>query len=292
MLLSACNSADDELPAATPSQTEPAADAESAGEAARDALGRGEVVVNVSGGFVTLTSNHAPRARVLTELARVGGFAIDLRSDGERRLTLRVEEALLRDVVALLAQSDGYSLAYGFDAGSQAHRVVRVEIGGASGRLLDDSGLDETERDYVIARQRDRMMRDRLDRTRPDFRLLEDELASPYAEVRAAAIIDLDAAYEDTDRVLGIALDDPSKRVRLAAIQRLEEAEGRDVVSGLIDLLEDEDPDIRAAAIAGLEWQDDSRAIDPLVELLDRPEVAADLELAAMIEDAIVWLEE
>jgi HEAT repeat protein len=63
-------------------------------------------------------------------------------------------------------------------------------------------------------------------------------------------------------------------------------------VSGLIDLLEDEDGDIRAAAIAGLEWQDDSRAIDPLVEMLDRPEVAADLELAAMIEDAIVWLEE
>jgi len=71
-----------------------------------------------------------------------------------------------------------------------------------------------------------------------------------------------------TQALIG-ALDDPSKLVRLRAVESLAVHEDMDAVPALIQKLSDKDADVRTAAIDALGFLQDDRAVPALLELVE-----------------------
>ncbi len=115
-------------PPAAPPETDPGDVVE---QAPRDTwtpiapLEAGAVRVRVDGSSVSLQANEAPRSDVLRALARETGTRLDVSASGieDRRITARIDDAPLFDVLSLVLRGVEYELVIGFDPLSQTHRV-------------------------------------------------------------------------------------------------------------------------------------------------------------------------
>jgi hypothetical protein len=126
-----------ELPADSPHDEPPAAVqipplAPGAVSASRDVRG------------TRLRANQAPISLVLESLAAAVGFAfeIDEAALEERKLTARIVDASIYDVLAVVLHGTDYELDLAFDPESQAHQIVRLRVGAGLG---EPEGVLESE---------------------------------------------------------------------------------------------------------------------------------------------------
>lgn len=82
---------------------------------------------------------------------------------------------------------------------------------------------------------------------------IHGRLASPDPEVRRIAVMNLlDSDADDIEMLLLAALKDADANVRVEAARLLEGYETREVVAGLVDVLDDDDAEVREAAAISL----------------------------------------
>ena len=114
-----------------------------------------------------------------------------------------------------------------------------------------------------------------------------EALDHPDPQVRADALLELACVEEDLERVMSLALGDPSAEVRAAAISALEEVEHPRAIDALLAALHDLDRDVVLAAIEALSWREEPAARAGL----ERLAVSDDPELAAAAREVLDTLE-
>lgn len=93
---------------------------------------------------------------------------------------------------------------------------------------------------------------------------------SPGERLAVVRVLTRSPATEFTSKLIGVALADPDRRLRVAAAAALKEYGQQGTIASLVRVLDQRDPALRAAALDTLETLGDSRAVGALVRHLRR----------------------
>jgi hypothetical protein len=283
-------------PAAAPSKSQP------------------RLVVEVAGDRVRLIAREIARRELLEELAFEAHFVLELGDFEPQRVTLRLEDASLDEVLGAVLVGTPYGIDYDFDRRVQTLRVGSFEeppvalvpvardesaIGVRGGESIlnapsPDRPASLRERQILEEAELQRL----LDDPRPDVRAaaaeLERVLDDSPSDARAAAAEREPLLDDPPSDLFGAAaelkplLDDPSPEVRAEAVYDYDH-EGPLGLDPLIDLaLSDPDPGVRAAAAETLGHEGSPSALSTLVETLKDPSpevLRISIETLALVGD-------
>lgn len=266
----------------------------------------GEVKIEWNERGVTLRCREAPTVAVLQQLAKKGGFELQLRALPSRVLTLQIEEQAPAEVIARVLSHAAYEAVYALDPETGAQYLATLRVGESppakrtAASTPQDAHTQQAAAEIaqavrrVLASEgegRDQASEEAVDRRRAmnDVRrerlaLLEDE----DPELRAEAVADLDPTGENLARLKALLRSDPDSRVRTAAVSQLGEGDSYGATAGLIEALQDSEPEVVIEALDHLAFKDDptlSRHIEPLRK-------HADPGVRSAAEDAIEFLED
>ncbi len=251
----------------------------------------GTARVLFANGRVSVLSNGAERLAILEQLAQQAGFALREGDLKRKALTLRIEDAPLREALATLLVGVRYSLDFDFDAARGRHVVRAVAIGppvaavaaavaASQPREIGRKGRGRLEkkrrRSPAMSPEESQRMRERdTARAQAMQPQLLVQLEDPDPRVRAEAVLLLPVFGEEAEdaerfeRVTTLLADDPDRSVRIAAAERLGGFESQEAVRPLVLALSDSDRGVVLAAIEALEDVDDVAAIPDLELLLE-----------------------
>jgi hypothetical protein len=297
--------------AADPTVAAPVVEAAAASDPALPAPGTARV--EFANGRVSVFSNGAQRLAILEQLAEKAGFEL-LVGDVERlALTLRIEDTPLGEALTTLLAGVPYRLEYDHDAAAGLHVLVWLTVGypvsaGAAAQPEPEDEEPQFESAQEVFWRYGENLRERLLAMSPEERQrmreehaawaeamepeLLEQLEDPDPEVRSDAIADLPIEGEGAigaerfQRIASLLADDPDRRVRIAAVERLGELESPEAINALAKTLSDPDHEVVLAAIEALEDVDDASAIPYLEPLLQDP----DTEIRDAAEFAIEYL--
>jgi hypothetical protein len=316
-LTTSCGSEDADEAAAEPSIEAPAAH-----QPSLPVLGTARV--EIANGRVSVLSNGAQRLAILQRLADEVGFDLDVGDLEPLALTLRIEDAALGEALVTLLAGVRYRLEYDFDAAVGSNVLVWLAVGepvsvgepaAVGGVPLSESEPRRPDADVaphldapavrdLIEQQRARLaamspeerrrLRERsaarADAMEPEFL---EQLEDLDPRVRAEAVSELPLEGEGAkgaerfERMASLLGEDPDRRVRAAAAERIGEIESPEAVHSLALALSDPDREVVLAAIRALEDIDHVSAVPHLQSLLQDP----DPEVREAAEFAIEYIQ-
>jgi hypothetical protein len=255
----------------------------------------GEVVVEVSDRGVTLLANQAPRLEILRQLESASGVKVLVRKPSDREwanVTLKVVGVPAETAFERVLHGIAYQLHYRVKRADGSHVLGMVAVG-------RKRGMDETARAERRGGRRQRRTERRPER-QPSPEALEreqdqEELAAQVARQledadpveRVEGVSSIETDNEGVARLTGIVENDPSVAVRVAAVERLGDADTLAATSQLLLALRDSHPDVVLAAIDALEFVGDE-SIAPQLEFLLQHE---DPRVRVAASEAIDFLE-
>jgi hypothetical protein len=275
----------------------------------------GAARVEFADGRVSVFSNGAQRLVVLRQLAEQVGFELVIGDLERRALKLRIEDAELREALGLLLRGVRYDVEYDYDAGEGSHALSRLTVGEpiaavaaaprAERRVIElkiESAREEEARNQfesyrerlaaMSPEERQRLRDERAARAEAMEEELIAQLGDPDPMVRADVISELplggegQQSAERLERIARAAADDIDPLVRIAALDRLGEADSPEVLDPLVAALGDPDRQVVLEVLDVLQDRDDASVIPYVEPLLQDP----DPDIREEAEFTIEWL--
>lgn len=245
------------------------------------------------GRLVTLAANQVALEEILRKLSDELDF--ELRAelpDRQRPVSVRRADAGLHALLDELIPGVAYAVESRWDPDSGLRSARRLWVGDAGVRMerqlaalatraAELAREDEVEEpfEYDEEQELDEEDFDRDDTSgesgfedvRPLSDLLRDlDSRDPRLRARAAAAIEPEG--RGLDALLNVVERDPDPAVRVAAVERLEDANTYGGVQGLLRALEDRDRRVVIAAMESLEFAGDESNVPELERFLDHPD--------------------
>ncbi|MEE2673717.1 MAG: HEAT repeat domain-containing protein [Myxococcota bacterium] len=259
----------------------------------------GEALFRIAGDRLTLVANAAPRGPLLDALADQLDFDVVSGDVGEEPVTLRIEDAHLRDALPQLLPDRAYRVAYRFDAATGRHEVARLEIApsGASAFVampdfvIPDFVPDLGETRAITPRATQAKLLsppdpDRQSEAEADWEALLLRLDDADVDERIEALELIDPEGNGLPLIIDRLARDPDPRVRAAAAEKLDFSDTLVSVDALVSALNDPDKQVVLAAIDALELTDDITVTEDLALLLQH----ADEEIREAADEAIDFI--
>ena len=232
---------------------------------------------------MTLACNGEPRVAILEKLAAAADFGLEIGALEPLRLTLRIENTKLEEVLPLLLGDVEYQVAYAFDRELGRHVMSSLRVGTLDApppvagaieaarerrELRWDEGSSARPAEAMREELR-RANRERRARAEADRQMLFADLDSSEPEVRAEAASEIDPEGQALAKLAAMLAEDPDPRVREAALEQLAGVELHAAVDALIRALDDPDPHIVVLAIEAIENDGDESLVPEIEPLLD-----------------------
>ena len=259
----------------------------------------GEVLFQISDERLTLIANAAPHRTILDVLAEQLDFEVVASDIGVEPVTLRIEDAHLRDALPRLLPDRAYRVAYRYDRTSGRHELSRLEIAPRGATVfvaLPDYVIPEFVPELGDTRgiappvSGTKLLSPPDPHSQPEaevaWQALVLRLDDADAEERIEALNLIDPGGNGLLLIVDRLARDPDPRVRSAAAEKLEFADTLAGVDALVSALDDPDKQVVLAAIDALELTDDYTVTQDLARLLEHP----DEEIREAAADAIDFI--
>lgn len=222
----------------------------------------GEMRVSWSGSLFDVQANHVPRAQLLRELARQGGFELLDRSTESLRVSLDARSAALEGVLTSVMGETPFAVHYAFEQGRGAAAPSSVVVGKATQNVLTGRDLRAQAERYAKALGLE------VDEVEEALKLADDP-EHAAAEVERAAQL---AAYVPRELT-------PEER---AAFERDRAARQASAQQEHYAATESPDPEARGFAVGTLD-PTDPRELEMLAGAIDDPNAGVRREAAIQL---------
>ena len=282
-LLLACDSSPDtERQAAVPAATMEAADVATTPAVIAPATSlpmpeAGKHVIELSAGMVSIRANQVDELALLDELAMLANFQLLIGEVDWKTVSVDMPAQPLHAALGELLQNHAYQIVYTPDKNTQQQVLSEVFIGGLSAAAVSDSKdtgtthkstLNNTEEPSEDGEQQAYIR----------------QLQNPQADVRAAAVEEVEPVGDALYLLTDMLVKDPSAEVRIATSEALEDSDDPLAVAALVKCLQDEDPTVILQCIESLDLLGDETTVVHLQPLLTHYHPGVNAAAAEAIE--------
>jgi hypothetical protein len=285
-----------------------------AGSARARRLASGEFRASLNAGRLTAEGNAASQIALVARVAKLAAARIEVGTVDTQPVSVEIVDLPLPQALPILLAGLPYTSVYRFDTGQNRHVLVELRVGKLAPQITTAELTAESAggRDSVGSRaarsrpqaeeilpappvldpvtlSRDHALKRRviLDDRKKSEQLQRAERGTTTSE-RRRGITSINPQGEGLAVLLRSLATDPDPKVRAAAAERLGRGQGYAATRGLVEGLQDPDPDVRVRSILGLSEMRDPSVLDELERARNesadaRVQAAADQAIASML---------
>ena len=237
----------------------------------------GEQIIELFSGMVSIRANQVVELDLLNELAARANFQLLSGDVDWKTVTVDMPAQPLHTALGQLLQNYSYQIVYTPDADTQQQVLSEVFIGGLSAAATSDS-KDTEAANKSTPGNIEEPPEDGEQQT------YIQQLQSPQAEVRAAAVEEVEPVGDALNLLTDMLVKDPSPEVRIATSEALEDSDDPLAVAALVKCLQDEDPVVIVQCIESLDLLGDETTVQHLEPLLTHYDPGVNAAAAEAIE--------
>ena len=237
----------------------------------------GEQIIELFSGMVSIRANQVVELDLLNELAARANFQLLSGDVDWKTVTVDMPAQPLHTALGQLLQNYSYQIVYTPDADTQQQVLSEVFIGGLSAAATSDS-KDTEAANKSTPGNIEEPPEDGEQQT------YIQQLQSPQAEVRAAAVEEVEPVGDALNLLTDMLVKDPSPEVRIATSEALEDSDDPLAVAALVKCLQDEDPVVIVKCIESLDLLGDETTVQHLEPLLTHYDPNVNTAAAEAIE--------
>jgi hypothetical protein len=253
---------------ATPPVTEPAA---------KPLPPAGKSAIEFSSGIVSIRANQVVELELLNELAARADFQLLSGDVDWKTVSVDMPAQPLHTALGELLQGYPYQIVYAPDANTQQEVLSEVFISGLSAAAISGS-KDNGPASEAALKDAEEPSED------GEQQAYIRQLQNPQADVRAAAVEEVEPVGDALYLLTDMLLKDPSPEVRIATSEALEDSDDPLAVAALVKCLQDEDPVVIVKCIDSLDLLDDKTTVVHLQPLLTHYDPYVNAAAAEAIE--------
>lgn len=221
----------------------------------------GNYVIDLAPGNISIRANQVNALEILDGIAAQAGFRLLTGEIAWETVTVDIQKDTLHAALVELINAYPYLIIYTPDKDTRQEVLSEVVVGDLLATATADSDAATATGDEAPLESPD-------DLSDPGQQAYLEELQSPFSEVRARAVEEIEPVGEALYVLTDLIVNDPSPEVRIATTRALEFSEDPLAIQALAACLKDEDLYVVLECITSLEHIGDATTVVHLQPLL------------------------
>lgn len=221
----------------------------------------GNYVIDLAPGNISIRANQVNELEILDDIAARAGFRLLTGDVAWETVTVDIQKDTLHAALVELIKAYPYLIIYTPDKDTRQEVLSEVVVG-------DLLATETADSDAATAAGDEAPLEGLDDLSDPGQQAYLQELQSPFWEVRARAVEEIEPVGEALYVLTDLIVNDPSPEVRIATTRALEFSEDPQAIQALAACLKDEDLYVVMECITSLEHIGDKTTVVHLQPLL------------------------
>ncbi len=218
-------------------------------------------MIDLAPGNISIRANRVNTLEILDGIAAQAGFRLLAGDIAWETVTVDIQKDTLHAALVELIKAYPYLIVYTPDKDTRREVLSEVVVGDLLATATADSDAATAAGDEAPLENPD-------DLPDPEQQAYLEELQSPFPEVRARAVKEIEPVGEALYVLTDLIVNDPSSEVRIATTRALEFSEDPLAIQALAACLKDEDLYVVLECITTLEHIGDATSVVHLQPLL------------------------
>jgi hypothetical protein len=223
--------------------------------------GAGNYVIDLAPGNISIRANQVNELEILDGIAAQAGFRLLTGDVAWGTVTVDIQKDTLHAALVELIKAYPYLIVYTPDKDTRQEVLSKVVVGDMLATETADSDAATAAGDEAPLESLDEL-------SDPGQQAYLQELQSPFWEVRARAVEEIEPVGDALHVLTDLIVNDPSPEVRIATTRALEFSEDPLAIQALAACLKDEDLYVVIECITTLEHIGDATTVVHLQPLL------------------------